>query len=340
MNIPFNILLSCAGRRNYLIDYFQKALGAGGEVFAADASPHAPSVIEANGRGIVLPPVTEPGYFDRLLEGCRGNNVRMLLSLNDFELPLLAREAARFREAGIIPVVSDPEFVDLCFDKWRTFEHFKALDVPTPETCLGLAAAKAALRDGRLRFPLVIKPRWGTASFGVEIVADAGDLEAAYAWTMRKIQSLSMVRVGGQTPDEKILIQQALEGQEYGVDIVNDLAGSHRAVIVKRKLSMRAGETDRAVVEPHEGVAALARTVAQALKPRGLTDCDAFVTVDGAFLLELNPRFGGGYPFSHAAGADVPAALLAWAQGRQARPEWLTARPGTLSAKCDRLVSK
>jgi carbamoyl-phosphate synthase large subunit len=149
MNIPFNILLSCAGRRNYLIDYFQKALGAGGEVFAAAASPHAPSMIEANGRGIVLPPVTEPGYFDRLLEGCRGNNVRMLLSLNDFELPLLAREAARFREAGIIPVVSDPEIVDLCFDKWRTFEHFKALDVPTPETCLGLAAAKAALRDGR-----------------------------------------------------------------------------------------------------------------------------------------------------------------------------------------------
>lgn len=70
-----------------------------------------------------------------------------------------------------------------------------------------------------------------------------------------------MGRVGGQTPDEKILVQQALEGHEYGFDIVNDLAGSHRAVIVKRKLSMRAGGAIAAVVEPHEGVAALARTV-------------------------------------------------------------------------------
>ena len=154
----------------------QKALGASGEVLAADASPHAASMIEANGRGIVLPPFTNPGYFDRLLERCRGNNVRMLLSLNDFELPLLAHQAARFREAGVIPVVSDPEIVDLCFDKWRTFEHFMALGAPTPETCLGLTAAKAALRDGRLRFPLVIKPRWGTASLGVEIVSDEGDL--------------------------------------------------------------------------------------------------------------------------------------------------------------------
>src|SRR6516162_9924940 len=98
MSASFDVLLSCAGRRNYLIDYFQKALGASGEVFAADASPHAPSIIEASGRGIVLPPVTDPGYFDRLLECCRENNVRMLLSLNDFELPLLARQAARFRE--------------------------------------------------------------------------------------------------------------------------------------------------------------------------------------------------------------------------------------------------
>jgi carbamoyl-phosphate synthase large subunit len=80
----------------------------------------------------------------------------MLLSLNDFELPLLAREAARFREAGIIPVVADPAIVDLCFDKLQAFEYFMALGVHTPEACLGLTAAETALRDGRLRFPLVI----------------------------------------------------------------------------------------------------------------------------------------------------------------------------------------
>ena len=49
--------------------------------------------------------------------------------------------------------------------------------------------------------------------------------------------------------------------------------------------------------------------------------------------MELNPRFGGGYPFSHAAGANVPSALIAWRRGLAPKPEWLRVRPGVLSAK-------
>lgn len=339
MTAPFNVLLTCAGRRNYLAGWFQAALAGAGEVLVADASEHAPSMIEARGKGSLLPPVSEPGYFDRLLGLCRERSARMIVSLNDFELPGLARQRDRFLQAGITPVVSDPETVDLCFDKWATFERLGALGVPVPETRLGLAAAREGLRAGKLRFPLIVKPRWGTASVGVELARDEADLEAAYAWTARKIGTLGVGRVGGAGPDEKIVVQQALRGQEYGLDIVNDLAGEHRAVIVKRKLSMRAGETDRAVVEPHAELSALAAKVARSLRPRGLMDADAFVTPEGPVILELNPRFGGGYPFSHAAGADVPAALLAWARGLEARPEWLTARAGTVSAKCDRLVT-
>ena len=67
-------------------------------------------------------------------------------------------------------------------------------------------------------------------------------------------------------------------------------------------------------------------------------DCDCFVTDEGPVVLEINPRFGGGYPFSHAAGANLPAALLAWATGADPQPEWLTVAPGVASAKCDRLV--
>jgi carbamoyl-phosphate synthase large subunit len=283
-------------------------------------------MIEAAPDTVLLPPVTEAGYFDTLLAACIERRVRLLVSLNDLELPGLARQRERFAQAGVVAAVSSPEVVDLCFDKWATYETLKRLGIPTPRTVLGLEASR------ELSFPVYVKPRWGSASIGVEKARDRRELEAAYAWAER--------RAWGVLPGGGVLVQEALEGEEYGVDIVNDLDGVHRSVIVKRKLAMRAGETDIALTVEEERIAALARRIGEALGHRGLMDCDAFLTPRGAFILELNPRFGGGYPFSHVAGANVPAALLAWAAGREARAEWLRARPGVLSAKCDRLVHR
>lgn len=332
------MLLTCAGRRNYLFQYFREALKGRGKVFAADLSPYAPAMIEAGEDTLSVPPVDDPAYFGRLLKACRAKKIKLLLSLNDFELPGLSRQADRFREAGVCVIVSPPEVVDLCFDKWATFRKLADLGIPVPATFLGLADAREAIKDGTLGFPLIVKPRWGTASVCVERVEDEQALLLAHDWISKKLAKTAVGGVGLPL-DERIVIQQALSGDEFGVDIVNDLEGRHQAVIVKRKLSMRAGETDRAVTSRQPRIAALAAKIGKALGHRGLMDCDAFLTKDGPFILELNPRFGGGYPFSHAAGADVPAALLAWAQGKKAKPEWLKARFGVVSAKCDRLVS-
>lgn len=332
------MLLSCAGRRNYLAGYFREALGRDGAVYTADLSPRSAAMIEAGRRALVVPAVADPRYFEVLLERCREAKVRLLISLNDFELPGLAREAPRLRAAGVIPVVSSPEIVDLCFDKWATFRRLRELKVPAPETALGLGAGLAALSAGRLRYPVFVKPRWGTASVCVEPVRDEAELSLAYGFVSMKLRRHALGTVGEPPLEEKILVQQALTGPEFGVDIVNDLEGRHHAVIVRRKLAMRAGETDRAVTERNDGIAALARRVGESLGHIGLMDCDAFSTPDGPAILELNPRFGGGYPFSHVAGANVPAALLAWARGRRVKAEWLRARAGIISAKCDRLV--
>ena len=86
--------------------------------------------------------------------------------------------------------------------------------------------------------------------------------------------------------------------------------------------------------------AALARRVSASLGHLGIMDADGFMTPEEPVILELNPRFGGGYPFSHEAGANVPAALIAWAAGRPANPEWLRVRYGVFGAKCDRLVTR
>ncbi len=166
------MMLTCAGRRNYLVRFFQEALAGRGLVIAADASRDAPALREAD-VAFVVPPITDSTYFDVILDICKSSSVRLLISLNDLELPLLAQERDRFSEVGTLPVVSGPDVIDICFDKWKAYLFLKSNDLATPNTYLSISDACEALKSGELAFPVVVKPRWGTASIGIEYVRDS-----------------------------------------------------------------------------------------------------------------------------------------------------------------------
>jgi carbamoyl-phosphate synthase large subunit len=332
-----NVLLTCAGRRNYLVEWFREALQGRGAVMVADASADASALQEAD-RGFLVPAVTDPGYVDVLVELCRREQVRLLCPLNDLELPALARSRERFLAAGTFPVVASPAVVDLCFDKLATFEHLRRLGIPAPRTWATLDEARAALERGEVSFPVVVKPRWGTASIGIDQAESLEELELAWRIGSARLARTFLAGPSAADPGRALLVQERLSGQEHGLDVVNDLAGNHVVTFVKRKLAMRAGETDRATTVAHAPLAELGRRIGEALRHVGNLDCDVFADGDRLSVLELNPRFGGGYPFSHAAGANLPAALVAWARGEPPDPAWLEVRPDVAHAKCDRLV--
>jgi carbamoyl-phosphate synthase large subunit len=333
-----NVLFTCAGRRNYLIDYFRRALRGRGQVFAADASSTAPALQEAD-RSFIVPAVSEEGYIDALLKICREYQVSLVFSLNDLELPLLSRNSKQFSEVGTMPVVSSEKVVDLCFDKWATHEFLRGIGVNTPRTYLSIDEARRAISLGELSFPVVVKPRWGTASIGIEYPASMEELELAWRLGTIRLKRTFLADISSLDPDRCLLIQEYLNGHEYGLDIVNDLDGEHACTFIKRKLGMRAGETDRAVTVSHEGLEKIGAKIGKALGHVGNLDCDAFIEGENCYVLELNARFGGGYPFSHAAGANLPAAIVAWATGEKVIPTWLTFQTGIAHGKCDRLVN-
>jgi carbamoyl-phosphate synthase large subunit len=331
-----NVLLSCAGRRNYLVEYFRAALD-GGRVVATDASPYAPALANAD-VGLVVPLVTDPAYCDVLMSICVDHRIDLLISLNDLELPLLARQRERFADVGTTVVVSSVEVIDLCFDKWATVQLLQSVQIGAPRTYLTLEDGLAAADAGDLRFPVVLKPRWGTASIGIEFPADRHELVDAFDAVRTRVLR-SIVGDASRTDEHRcILIQEMLSGPEYGLDVVNDLEGRYVTTFAKRKLSMRAGETDRAVTVNDEALCEVGRAIGSVLGHVGNLDCDVFMGPTGPVVLELNPRFGGGYPFSHMAGANLPAALITWKLGNAPNPDWLRIAPGVASAKCDRLV--
>ncbi len=142
-----NILLSSVGRRNYLVSYFQEALKGKGKVLAIDADPNAPA-LQAADEAFVAPRFNDPNYLKFVLDICRMREVTLLISLNDLELPLLAREKESLREHGVTAVVSEPDFVDSCLDKWKAFHMLSRAGIDTPRTFNSLRDAQRALQMG------------------------------------------------------------------------------------------------------------------------------------------------------------------------------------------------
>ena len=331
-----NVMLTCAGRRSYAIRAFKETL-RGGQVLACDFSAEAPALQEAD-RWFIVPRVDQSDYLEALFELCVEHAVRLLIPAMEPELPLLAAHRARFEAVGTIPLISSPEVVATCYDKLATDVFLRNAGLAALPSELSLAAARAAVNRGELHFPLVTKPRWGVSSMAVAFPEDDAELERDCVAAKKEVSESFLAKISATDPERSILIQQRVYGEEYGLDVVNDLDGRYVCTFARRKLRMRAGQTDRAVTVRDDRLERLGRTIGEKLRHRGPLDCDVILHGDVFYVIDLNPRLGSGYPFSHFAGANLPAALLAWANGETPDPRWFEFRPGVTVARSDHYV--
>src|SRR5690606_11209806 len=332
-----NILFTCAGRRNYLINYFKEALHGTGLILAADSQMSAPALVDAD-IAIQVPSIYSKGYIEKLKELIPTHDIDAIISLNDLELPILANHREELEKLGAKIIVSDPRVVDMAFDKWKTYKFFKRIGVGTPMTFKSLESAQNAIADGTLDYPLVVKPRWGSASIAIEIVENGKVLELAYQLQRIKIQKSILRNASSQDIEKSILIQEKIEGQEYGIDILNDFKGNYYGSFIRKKLGMRSGETDKAISVIDQDFSNIARNIAEHTGHIGNMDCDFFVCEGKVYYLEMNPRFGGGYPFSHEAGINTPAIYISWLKGETSVDRHNNYREGLMYSKCDRLM--
>ena len=337
IKMAINILFTCAGRRNYLINYFKEALNGEGQIIAADMNITAPAMVDAD-LAIVVPGIYEDHYIEELKTIIVEHNIHAVISLNDLELPILSKHKDELEALDVTLVISDPEVISVAFDKVKTFNFLKSIGLNTPKTFTQLKTAISAIKTGELSFPLVVKPRWGSASIGIDFPETLEELELAFRLQHLKLNRSILNQASTEDIENAILIQEKLEGIEYGMDVLNDFKGNYVGTFVRKKLNMRSGETDKAVSVIDNAFEKIGKALGNSLKHIGNLDCDVFLSNDQLYVLELNPRFGGGYPFSHEAGVNSAAIYIDWLKGKTDISTHINYRSGIQFSKCDRML--
>ncbi|MBM6841937.1 ATP-grasp domain-containing protein [[Clostridium] spiroforme] len=332
-----NILLTSVGRRGYLVQYFKDALKDVGKVFVSNSDSHSPAFQYAD-EYVVSPLIYDVNYIDFVLSYCQQNDIKMVVSLFDIDLYVLAQNKEKFDQLGIILVVSDKEFIKVCNDKWLTYQYLTKHNILTPRTYLYLDEVLLAIKSKEVNYPVIVKPRWGMGSLEIFSADNEDELIIFYNKIKRDIQKSYLKYEAKQDLDHCVIIQEKIKGIEYGLDIINDLKGNYRNTIIRKKIGMRSGETDIAEIVKNDEILKVSQKLADISKHVGNLDVDVLSDGNQFYILELNARFGGGYPFSHLAGVDLPKALITWANGGEINDGLLRAEVGVIGHKDIQIV--
>lgn len=281
-----NILILSAGTRNKIIQYFRKTFSGVGTVVATDASKLAPALYEAD-KYYIVPPITDDGYIDSVLNICKEEHISGVISLIDPELSLIAANASRFKTIGTTVLGSAFELCEMSLDKMKMYEWLKDHGYNCAKSWKSKEAFFKAVENGDVDYPVFVKPYRGSASVSVSKVYDKNTIDLLFSH------------------EKDLMIQEYLNGQEIGADVYIDIiTGEVISIFTKKKLKMRAGETDKAVSFKDPHLFHLLEEFVTEAGYLGQIDIDVF-DVDGVYYIgEVNPRFGGGYPHAYECGVD------------------------------------
>lgn len=284
-----NILITSAGRRVELVSAFQEQMHKlllGGFVHAIDNQPELSAACQLAQVHAKCPRALDSEYPEFLFNYCIENNIRLVVPTIDTELKVLAQHKTRFAQQGIVLCISSSELINYCRDKRKTGEFFNRYEVRYPE-----------IYDGEnLTFPCFAKPKSGSCSIGAQAILTKNTL----------------------TPeifdDPEMMFMELVDKSyvEYTIDAYYNKNGKLKCLVPRKRIETRAGEVSKGITVRNIVYDDLAIKMSEVEGAVGCLTIQVFMNEsDGDYIgLEINPRFGGGYPLAYAAGANYPGWLI------------------------------
>jgi len=213
--------------------------------------------------------------------------VRLMIPTIDTELARLSAMREVLGGLRCDVSVSDLALIQTCRDKRRSEGWFRSLGFETPET----------LDRTNLRFPCFVKPYDGSLSVGARALLSPGMISADLL------------------ADETLVFMEWLSPKQYDeftIDAYYDRRGALKCLVPRKRVEVRGGEISKGVALKGRTYDYLRERLVRVDGARGCLTFQIFVARDLSRLVavEVNPRFGGGYPLSYAAGANYPEWLI------------------------------
>lgn len=285
-----NILITSAGQRVSLVRAFQKEikkLDKQNKVYTVDLNPMLSPACQVSDGYLKVERVTHSDYILNLLKICEEWKIKLIVPTIDTELLILSKNEKQFLDKGIKVVVSSVDFVHKCRDKRILTEFFIERDIEVPKT----------IDKQNPSFPLFIKPYDGSLSKDTFLINDVSEL-TDYHFHNPKLMFMEYI-------DHDLY-------EEYTVDTYYDIKGRLKCTVPRKRIFVRAGEINKGVTSKNEIVNYIKERLFKIEGAVGCLTMQFFFSQQTKRIIgiEINPRFGGGYPLSYLAGANYPKYLI------------------------------
>ena len=285
-----NILITSAGQRVSLVRAFQNELKKdfpSAKVLTTDMNPQLSAACNVSDKYFKVTKVTAPEYISELLKLCKDQNISMVVPTIDTELLVLAKNKSLFKSENIHIIISNENFVSVCRDKRKTHKFFADLSITVPQL----------FNKNNLSFPLFIKPFDGSLS------ADTFLIQHQHELTEYHLQN------------ERLLFMEYInkeDNDEYTVDMYFGKDNLVKCIVPRKRIWIRAGEVNKALTCKNIIVDFLKENLGQIDGAVGCLTVQVFLNnqTNKIIAIEINPRFGGGYPLSYQAGANFQKWLI------------------------------
>lgn len=285
-----NILITSAGQRVSLVKAFQveiKKRNSNAKVFTVDLNPILAPACHISDGYFTVPRVTDENYIPQLLEICLTNSIKLVIPTIDTELFILSQHKQSFLEKGVVVVVSDSSFIEKCRDKRLTNDLFVECGIAIPKQ----------YNKYKLEFPTFVKPYDGSLSKGIFLANSIEDIKDEHL------------------ANKKLMFMQYISPAEYDeftVDCYFDRHSLLKCAVPRKRIFIRAGEINKGVTRKNNILAEFKKKLGSLKGAIGCLTIQVFYhkKTEDILAIEINPRFGGGYPLSYAAGANYPLWLI------------------------------
>ncbi|HEY8345210.1 MAG TPA: ATP-grasp domain-containing protein [Bacillota bacterium] len=295
----FTLLFTAIGRRVQLIRAFKESYlnhGIAARIIGTDSVPQMAPACYFCDASYQVPFAHQAHYVERILEICVKEKVNMVIPLFEPEFLSMDDNRRHFTEVGATLLLSKRKVLDICRDKYLTYDFFTDNNVNTPKTWIDTEL------PAYLKFPLFVKPRVGMGSAGAQMVKDKTHLH--YILSQK----------------HDLIVQEFISGSEYTLDVLASFDGKVLSVVPRQRLEVRCGEVSKSRTFYREDMIIKGKNIVEKLGAIGPVTLQCIDRGGKLYWTEINPRFGGGVPLSIKAGVDYPFLLYQLYKGQLLEP--------------------